>query len=175
MVWQTHEITWHEEIRIACLLSRGTFHSPTSPALTLAKFSPSTFWMIRGRGVSWLLIGRRFAAALLPRLFGTNPRSHHKGATGRVRTGNQRLPVLCHCQLGQDIPDTETERNSWWKKLLLRLVPTKVYLLTNWPCEQLEERHIVCASSTVDTYIAGYLGLQESRLLKMANKYAKYA
>ena len=50
------------------------------------------------------LIGRRFAAALLPRLFGTNPRSHHKGATGRVRTGNQRLPVLCHCQLGQDIP-----------------------------------------------------------------------
>ena len=44
---------------------------------------------------------RRFAAALLPRLFGTSPRSHHKGATGRVRTGNQRLPVLCHCQLGQ--------------------------------------------------------------------------
>ena len=47
-------------------------------------------------------IGRRFAAALLPRLFGKNPRSHHKGATGRVRTGDQRLPVLCHCQLGQD-------------------------------------------------------------------------
>ena len=44
-----------------------------------------------------------FAAALLPRLFGTNPRSHHKGATGRVRTGDQRLPILCHCQLGQDI------------------------------------------------------------------------
>ena len=52
-------------------------------------------------------IGRRFAAALLvPRLFGTNPRSHQKGATGRVRTGNQRLPVLCHCQLGQDISIT---------------------------------------------------------------------
>ena len=48
-------------------------------------------------------IGRRFAAALLPRLFGTNPRSHHKGATGRVQTGDQRLPVLCHCQLGQDM------------------------------------------------------------------------
>ena len=32
-----------------------------------------------------------------------NPRSHHKGATGRVRTGDQLLPVLCHCQLGQDI------------------------------------------------------------------------
>ena len=47
--------------------------------------------------------GRRFAAALLPRLFGKNPRSHHKGAagTGRVRTGDQRL---CHCQLGQDVP-----------------------------------------------------------------------
>ena len=25
------------------------------------------------------LLGRRFAAALLPRLFGTNPMSHHKG------------------------------------------------------------------------------------------------
>ena len=46
-----------------------------------------------------LCLGRRFAA--LPELFGTNPRSHHKGATGRVRIGNQRLPVLCHCQLGQ--------------------------------------------------------------------------
>ena len=46
-------------------------------------------------------IGRRFAAALLPRLFGKNPRSYHKGATGKVRTGDQRLPVLCHCQLGR--------------------------------------------------------------------------
>ena len=27
------------------------------------------------------------------------PKSHHKGATGRVRT---EYPVLCHCQLGQD-------------------------------------------------------------------------
>ena len=53
-----------------------------------------------------LVVGRtrRFAAALLPRLFGKNPRSHHKGTTGRVRTGDQRLPVQCHCQLGQDIP-----------------------------------------------------------------------
>ena len=41
-------------------------------------------------------LGRRFAAALLPRLFGTNPRSHHKGATGRVRTGDQRLPRFNH-------------------------------------------------------------------------------
>ena len=49
------------------------------------------------------IIGRRLAAALLPRLFRKNLRSHHKGATGRVRTGDQRLPVLCHGQLGQDI------------------------------------------------------------------------
>ena len=34
-----------------------------------------------------------------------NPRSHHKGATGRVRTGDQQLPVLCHAHLGQDIKD----------------------------------------------------------------------
>ena len=46
-------------------------------------------------------IGQRLATALLPRLFGMNPRSHHKGATGRVQTGDQLLPVLCHCQLGQ--------------------------------------------------------------------------
>ena len=32
-----------------------------------------------------------------------SPRSHHKGSTGRVRTGNQLYPALCHCQLGQDI------------------------------------------------------------------------
>ena len=25
-------------------------------------------------------------------------------ATGRVRTGDQRFPALCHCQLGDDIP-----------------------------------------------------------------------
>ena len=32
---------------------------------------------------------------------GTRP--HLKGATGRVRTGDRRYPVLCLCQLGQDI------------------------------------------------------------------------
>ena len=53
------------------------------------------------------VIGQRFCAALLPRLFRKNPRSHHKGATCRVRTGDQLLPVLCHCQLGQDIPDIQ--------------------------------------------------------------------
>ena len=46
-------------------------------------------------------LGRSFAAAILPQLFGTNPRSHHKGATSRVPAGDQQLPVLCHCQLGQ--------------------------------------------------------------------------
>ena len=51
-----------------------------------------------------LLAGRRLAAALLPRLFGTNLRSHSKGITSRVQTGDQQLPVLCHCQLGRDIP-----------------------------------------------------------------------
>ena len=47
--------------------------------------------------------GRGFAAALSPRLLETNPRLHHKGATARVWTGNQQLPVLFHCQLGKDI------------------------------------------------------------------------
>ena len=31
-------------------------------------------------------------------------RSLHKGTTSRVWTGDQLYPVLCHCQLGQDIP-----------------------------------------------------------------------
>ena len=67
------------------------------------------WWMAYVSNLSFdVELGRRFAAALLPRLFGTNPRSHHKGATGRVRTGDQRLPVLCHCQLGQDIPKTSS-------------------------------------------------------------------
>ena len=51
-------------------------------------------------------VGWRLAAALLPQLFGKNSTSHHKGATGRVWTGDQLLPVLCHCQLGQDIPSS---------------------------------------------------------------------
>ena len=72
-----------------------------------------------GRGIH---LGRRFAAALLPRLFGTNPRSHHKGATGRVRTGDQRLPALCHCQLGQDIPNITRLSN----RPLAQEVPTGV-------------------------------------------------
>ena len=51
-------------------------------------------------------VGRRFTAASLPRLFWMNPRSHSKGATCSVRAGDQLLPVLYHCQLGQDIPRT---------------------------------------------------------------------
>ena len=51
-----------------------------------------------------LIAGRRFTTALLPLLFGKNPRSHHKGALWRVWTGDQQLSVLCHFQLGQDIP-----------------------------------------------------------------------
>ena len=50
---------------------------------------------------------RRFAAALLSRLFGktsqVTPQRRHRG-TGRDRPGDQLYPVLCHCQLGQDIP-----------------------------------------------------------------------
>ena len=42
-----------------------------------------------------------------------HPRPHHNGATdaittsgkGRVRTGDRWHPVLCLCQLGQDIPE----------------------------------------------------------------------
>ena len=41
-----------------------------------------------------------------------SPRSHHKGATSRVRNGDQWYPVLCHCQLGHDIP-TEADNCSW--------------------------------------------------------------
>ena len=31
-------------------------------------------------------------------------RERDKGAPGRVRTGDQRPSILCHCQHGQDIP-----------------------------------------------------------------------
>ena len=45
-----------------------------------------------------------FIRQRLPRLLGTKVPGHtHKGSTGRVRTGNQLYPALCHCQLGQDI------------------------------------------------------------------------
>ena len=50
------------------------------------------------------------------------PRSHHKGATGRVRTGNQRYPVLCHCQLNltqHGAPSGST--NVHWPEPMARL------------------------------------------------------
>ena len=50
-----------------------------------------------------MALGQRFTTALLPRLFRKNSRSHHKGTAGRVLSGDQLLPVLCYCQLGQDI------------------------------------------------------------------------
>ena len=51
----------------------------------------------------WLDSERRnFATALIiTTVREQHPRSHHKGATDRVRTGDRRYPVLCHYQLGQ--------------------------------------------------------------------------
>ena len=46
-------------------------------------------------------------------------RSHHKGATGRVRTGDQRYPVLCHCQLGQDIPIASCQGIAAWESIMV--------------------------------------------------------
>ena len=50
--------------------------------------------------------------------------SHHKGATGRVRTGDQRLPVLCHCQLGQDISTAVKHISSRKASLAARVAGT---------------------------------------------------
>ena len=58
--------------------------------------------------LSWIKhLMLRFAAALLPLpldCWEQHPRSHHKVATARVWTGHQLYPILCPCQLGQDIP-----------------------------------------------------------------------
>ena len=72
---------------------------------SVQKIKSGTVWVI-WRLMYWLypvilaqlsiapaLIGRRFAAALLPQLFGTNPRSHHKGATSRVLSGFQLYAI----------------------------------------------------------------------------------
>ena len=64
-----------------------------SPACGLDAVFPSHFVMVARRRANNRARVRR---ALLPRLFGTNPRSHHKGAAGRVRTEDQRsmpLPI----------------------------------------------------------------------------------
>ena len=46
-------------------------------------------------------VGRRCAAALLPGLLGENPRSHHNGATGRVRTGGNGFQSYAIANLEQ--------------------------------------------------------------------------
>ena len=38
-------------------------------------------------------VGQRLEAALLPRLLGKNPRSHHKSTTSRARTGDVHLQI----------------------------------------------------------------------------------
>ena len=54
------------------------YHKGASPKLSHCK----KIRLEAGHGTQHS-VWRRFAAALLPRLFGKNPRSHHKGATGR--------------------------------------------------------------------------------------------
>ena len=44
-----------------------------------------------------------FKAEVRSNFFTTTVREQHKGATGRFRTADQRYPVLCRSQLGQDI------------------------------------------------------------------------
>ena len=53
---------------------------------THSSFFPS---LLQENGLCVLQEGQRFSAAVLPQLSGKNPRSHHKGVTGRVQTGNQ--------------------------------------------------------------------------------------
>ena len=65
-----------------------------------------------GTAVTAVLEGvkRRFAAALLPRLFRNNVPGHTtKAPPVGVRAGDQQYPVLCHCQLGQDIPAQQSD------------------------------------------------------------------
>ena len=96
-------ILWVVIIMILFYHCYGTFHQSAHSVFRM----PSSF----------ITIGWRVAAALLPWLFGKDPRSHHKGATGRVRAGNQLLPVLCHCQLGQDIPTSIHNPKHWNRQL----------------------------------------------------------
>ena len=61
---------------------------------------------ILGQQVHLLKKSRVFAAALITTTVQElHPRSHYKGgALSRVQTGDQLFPILCHCQLRQDIP-----------------------------------------------------------------------
>ena len=72
----------------------------SSPCFLAAQFNKTTLLVqLKSLKLVYASVGWRFASALLPLLLGKNPRSHHKDATYRVRTGDQLLPVLCHCQL----------------------------------------------------------------------------
>ena len=46
-----------------------------------------------------------------------------QGTTGRVGTGDQKYPALCHCQLGQDIPlqmqNWSFSESDWHSRLVL--------------------------------------------------------
>ena len=63
----------------------------------------STVWSVGGPAIIRAEVRRSFITTTVLK-FLKNLRSHHKGATDRVRTGDQRLPGLCHCQLRHDIP-----------------------------------------------------------------------
>ena len=85
-----------------------------------ASVLPSRTWIWVSKLLQRVTIGRRFAAALLPRLFGKNPRSHHKGATGRVRTGNYSYWTPT-ASSSMPLPTWTRHRNtSSWTKLLSR-------------------------------------------------------
>ena len=98
----------HQNLPLEQILQIMAFHFSIAPVefwcYTYTRYTRVTrLQKILTAKFDWPILGRRFAAALLPRLFWKNPRSHHKGATSRVRTGDQLLPVLCHCQLVIDI------------------------------------------------------------------------
>ena len=68
----------NSKTRAGLAQSRKGFRSP--PPATVCREMPATLgWERSEPGQLGNSIGRRFAAALLPRLFGKNPRSHHKG------------------------------------------------------------------------------------------------
>ena len=97
---------WNNYTGLASALQEGHTlpHSCNKCHFAFLSSFHEPFFRFSGSGLEsrwlWLFtefdIGQKFAAALLPRLFRMNPRPHHKGTTGRVRTGDQRLPVLFH-------------------------------------------------------------------------------
>ena len=87
-------------------------------------------WVSWSLGTTRLLVKAKFHLSFnMTTALEQHPRSlsHHKGATCRVCSGDQLYhPVLCHCQLGQDIPIqwSTTIRQSWmslnWSSTELR-------------------------------------------------------